>query len=147
MAEKTLTKEDASAMIQAGRRELAAEAQWLRHNMSPKRIASKVARDHTGALIACGLGIGIVASLLILRAHRSKERHPVTAYRGEMGDHLKSKSARKSEPKVGIGAHLAGLAFKAATPLLIKNALHLFKSWQATHPRPGYPAGADAAQI
>src|SRR5258708_881450 len=83
MAERTLTKDDAAAMIQAGRRELAAEAQWLRHNMSPKRIASKVAHDHTGALIACGLGIGIVASLLILRAHRNKDRHPVAAYRNE----------------------------------------------------------------
>jgi hypothetical protein len=64
-----------------------------------------------------------------------------------MEDRRKSKAPKKSEPKVGIGAHLAGLAFKAATPLLIKNALHLFKAWQATHPRPGYPAGADAAQI
>jgi hypothetical protein len=147
MAEKTLTKDEAAAMIQAGRRELAAEAQWLRQNMSPKRIASKVARDHTGALIACGLGIGIVASLLILRTHRSKERHPVAAYRDEMEDRRNSKAPKKSEPKVGIGAHLAGLVFKAATPLLIKNALHLFHAWQGTHPRAGSPVGSDAAQI
>jgi hypothetical protein len=147
MAEKKLTKDDATAMIQAGRRELAAEAQWLRHNMNPKRIASKVAHDHTGALIACGLGIGIVASLLILSAHRKKERHPVAAYRDEIEDRRKSKYDKGAEPKVTLGAHLAGLAFKAATPLLIKNALHFFNAWQASHPRAGSPAGADAAQI
>jgi hypothetical protein len=144
MAEKTLTKDDAAAMIQAGRRELAAEAQWLRHNMSPKRIASKVAHDHTGALIACGLGIGIVASLLILRGHRNKGRRAVAAYREEMEDHHQRKDHNGSEPKVGIGAHLAGLAFKAAAPLFIKNALHFWQTWQATHPRRD---AAEAAQI
>src|SRR6186997_209485 len=91
MAERTLTKDEAAAMIQAGRRELAAEAQWLRHNMSPKRIASRVAHDHTGALIACGLGVGIVTALLILRSHRNKVRHPVAAYRDEIEDHRKGK--------------------------------------------------------
>src|SRR5881394_4047948 len=113
MAERTLTKDDAAAMIQAGRRELAAEAQWLRHNMSPRRIASKVAHDHTGALIACGLGIGIVTSLLILRAHRNKERRAIAAHRDEIEDHGKGKDHNGNEPKVSIGAHLAGLAVKA----------------------------------
>jgi hypothetical protein len=144
MAERTLTKDDAAAMIQAGRRELAAEAQWLRHNMSPKRIASKVAHDHTGALIAIGLGVGLVTSLLILRAHRNKQRHAGDAHRHNHDDHGDRKDHNGSVPKASIGAHLAGLAFKAATPVLIKNALHLFKAWQATHPRPG---SAEAAQI
>jgi hypothetical protein len=144
MAEKTLTKDDAAAMIQAGRRELAAEAQWLRHNMSPRRIASKVAHDHTGALIAIGLGVGIVTSLLILRSHRNKARHPVAAYRDEIEDRRKRRDPKGSEPKVSLGAHLAGLAFKAAAPLFIKNAMHLWQTWQATHPRPG---AAEAAEI
>jgi hypothetical protein len=147
MAERKPTKEDATAMIQAGRRELAAEAQWLRRTMSPKRLASKVAHEHTGALIACGLGIGVVASLLILRAHQNKKRHPVAAYREEIEDRRTRQSHNGSEPKVTLGAHLAGLAFKAVTPVLIKNALQFLHAWQASHPRPGAPAGANAAQI
>lgn len=117
-------KEDALAAIQAGRRELGAEAEWIRRSMNPKTVARRVARDHTVAVLAGAFSVGVALSMLILHKwdHRGEPRH----------DHTRSRKRAKADSdavKIGIGAYISGLALKATMPLLMESGLKLWRHW------------------
>src|SRR5688572_97087 len=134
MAEGPL-KEEALAAIQAGRRELVAEAEWLRREMNPKRIATKFAHEHTDALLVAALAAGVGVSWMLMRSVKghapgSNHRHNGTGKRNHV-----AKTPTKTQ--VGAMPYLTGLLLNAATPLLIKNGLQMWKQWEFMHARNG----------
>lgn len=133
-------KEQALAILQAGRREISAEAKWLRHELNPKHAAERITRDHTGAVLLTAFGIGLLVPLLLIP--RKKEHHddPFHSPNGSNGTHRKSakkleKPEKPQKAKVGAGAYLAGLAMKAATPLLVKEGLRLWENFEKSRHR------------
>lgn len=119
-------KEQALATLQAGRREISAEAKWLRHELNPKHAAERITRDHTGTVLLAAFGVGLLVPLLLIpkrKSHHDDLMEALTAAR--------KKELKKAEkPKVGAGAYLAGLLAKAVTPVLMKQGLRLWDDFQ-----------------
>ncbi|RBP47634.1 hypothetical protein DES53_101431 [Roseimicrobium gellanilyticum] len=119
-------KEQALAILQAGRREISAEAKWLRHELNPKHAAERITRDHTGMVLLAAFGVGLLVPLLLIpkkKSHYEELVHELTA--------AQKKQLKKAEkPKVGAGAYLAGLVMKAASPILMKQGMRLWDQFQ-----------------
>lgn len=135
MAERSVTKEEALAIIQAGRRELGAEALWLRRKMNPKRIATDFAQEHTTAMVVSVLVAGVAVSWLALR--KWNHRHDATPRHEKQPPHSNGDTAKqRAKVKVAVLPYLTGLLVKSATPWLIKNGLQLWQAWESsTHRR------------
>jgi hypothetical protein len=125
-------KEQALAILQTGRREISAEARWLRHELNPKHAAARITRDHTGTVLLTAFGIGLLVPLLLIpkkKSHHDEWMEALTS--------AQKKQLRKAEkPKVGAGAYLAGLITKAVTPILVKQGLRLWEDIQQAKPSP-----------
>ncbi|MEZ0274302.1 MAG: hypothetical protein ACAH88_05310 [Roseimicrobium sp.] len=135
----TALKEQALSILQAGRREISAEARWLRHELNPKHAAERIARDHTGTVLLTAFGIGLLVPLLLIKGKHSRAEAELEEISDRQRKNLKQ---AKKPPKVGAGAYLAGLAMKAATPLLMKEGLRLWQTFEKARQNPSSsPAG------
>jgi hypothetical protein len=125
-------KEQALAILQAGRREISAEARWLRHELNPKHAAERITRDHTGTALLTAFGIGLLVPLLLIPKKKSHHEDWMEALSAAQKKQLK----KAGKPKVGAGAYLAGLVTKAVTPVLVKQGLRLWDNLQQAKPSP-----------
>lgn len=121
-------KEQALGILQAGRREISAEVKWLRHELNPKHAAERITRDHTGAVLLVAFGVGLLVPLLLIS--RKKSHHEEWEEALLEAQKKQSKKAAKPKVKVGAAAYLAGLAMKAASPMLVKQGLRLLENIQ-----------------
>lgn len=158
---KTALKEQALATLQAGRREISAEAQWIRNGLNPKRAVQKLARDHSLAVLLGAVAIGIAVPLLFMR--KSKDTAKVTSRRAAEDDDDEELYYQSIEPrpgkkaavvkvqparrKVGVMAYLLGLGLKTAMPFLVQSALKFAEQHLASHlgrpPGDGPPEGTE----
>jgi hypothetical protein len=128
MAERAL-KDEALASLQAGRRELGAEAEWIRRKLNPKLAVTKVAREHTVGMLACAFVLGLGLPWIVFRSktgHGKSDADAAHGHRRHSLDHGTTK-IKKQQLKVGSGAYLAGLALNIAVPMLIRTGL---KAWR-----------------
>jgi hypothetical protein len=130
-------KHEALAAIQAGRRELGAEAEWIRRSMNPKTVARRMAREHTAVVLAGAFSVGVALSLLFLHKwdHRDEPRPAKPRH-----DHTRSRKRAKADSdavKIGLGAYLGGLALKATMPLLMEGGLKVWRHWLSTRKQAG----------
>ncbi|QIF00956.1 hypothetical protein [Roseimicrobium sp. ORNL1] len=125
-------KEQALAILQAGRREISAEAKWLRHELNPKHAAERITRDHTGTVLLTAFGIGLLVPLLLIPKKKSHHEELIEALSAAQKKQLK----KTEKPKVGAGAYLAGLVTKAVTPVLVKQGLRLWENLQQAKSSP-----------
>ena len=150
---KTALKEQALATLQAGRREISAEAQWIRNGLNPKRAVQKLARDHTLALALGAVAIGIALPLLLHRSSKARSARALEDAEQLVYDELekpvRTKARKASKPvkeKVGLGSYLMGLILKTATPFLIQEGLKIAEQFAMsqikaqTSTAPPYPA-------
>jgi hypothetical protein len=122
-------KEQALAILQAGRREISAEAKWLRHELNPKHAAERITRDHTGTVLLAAFGVGLVVPLLLIP---KKKSHHHDEWMEALSAAQKKQLKKAEKPRVGAAAYLAGLVTKAVTPILVKQGLHLWDHFQKT---------------
>jgi len=110
-------KQKALATLRAGRRELDAEAGWLRHELDVKRIASDFTAEHIHTMLVVALGVGVTLPWLVLGA-RDKEKTAPTP---------RQIPADPKKVKADTPAYLAGLLLKMATPIVLKEGLGFIK--------------------
>ena len=118
-------KRKAIAIIDAGRRDIHAEADWLRHEMDVKRIAARFTVNHIAAVLGVAFGIGLLAPFLILGKRDHKKAHRHEPPRQPPPKEVKAPTAI---------SYLVGQGLKFATPLLVKQGLDLLKAY-ARFPR------------
>ncbi len=118
-------KKTAIATIEAGRRDIHAEADWLRHEMDVKRIATRFTVNHIATVLGIAFGIGLLSPFVILgkRDHKKAHRHEPPPK--PPPDAVKAPTAI---------SYLVGQGLKFATPLLVKQGLDLLKAY-ARFPR------------
>jgi hypothetical protein len=132
MAEgKTALKQQALATLQAGRREISAEAPWIRKGLSPKRVAKNLINYHTRSvlLVLAAVGVGVVVH--IHRGSKARARASVDEsgrlfdqHRGRsMGGKTSARTAEPARTRVGMTSYLAEVVLKSVTPFLIQSAL------------------------
>lgn len=123
MAEGTSElKEQALATLQAGRRELSAEARWIRRSINPQRLLKSVVNEHPVAVLSAAFSIGFAL------AYRLSA--PVFGVHKQIhAPQIKSKNAEGAEQvaKAGITLYLLSTAVKSAAPLLMKKG---FQAWE-----------------
>lgn len=137
MAEGEL-KAKALATIEAGRRELGAEAEWIRRTMSPRKVVERVAQEHSVALLACALVAGVAVPFIISWRKKGHDAVPRT----RKSSHLHH-GERPEAP--GAAMYLAGLILKTAAPLLISGVLNLRRRREFFHADiPASNVGSDA---
>lgn len=116
----------ALATLQAGRKEISAEAQWLRRELNPRHAAQRITREHTGGVLLAAFAVGLAVPWLL--GGRSKKHRDDDSGEPARRDFTAKKSAAA---KVGVGAYLTGLVFKAATPFLVKEGLKIAEQFMA----------------
>ena len=114
-------KEKALAALRAGRRELDAEAGWLRHELNVKRIASDFTSGHIHAVLLVAFGVGVAVPWLVLNGRDKKEKKNIKVQ-------LK-KPADEKTVKAAAGAYLGGVLIKMVTPLLMREGLRFLKTF------------------
>jgi hypothetical protein len=121
-------KRKAIATIEAGRREIHAEAGWLRHELDVKRMATRFTSNHIVAVLGVAFAAGLVVPMLILgkRDHKKSHRHDASPPPPPPPKEVKAPTT---------AAYLGGLAFKFLAPTLVKEGVRLFKTYSA------YPRG------
>lgn len=119
MAEgQSALKEQALATLQAGRREISAEMQWLKNGLNPKRAVEHLTRDHTTAMLLGALALGIAVPLLFKKKRAVKTSSEPSRQWGADRAH-QVESPPPARPKVGMMSHLLGVLMKTATPFLL----------------------------
>lgn len=119
MAEgQSALKEQALATLQAGRREISAEVQWLKDGLNPKRAVEHLTRDHTTGMLLGALALGIAVPLLFKKKRAVKTSSEPSRHWGADKAHL-AESPPPARPKVGMMSHLLGVLMKTATPFLL----------------------------
>lgn len=128
MAEgNTALKEHALAVLQAGRREISAEARSIRHELNPKRAVVRLTRNHAPTVMISAFALGMAIPWILGREKSpDDEREDVTEG--------KKRKKAASAPKVGLTGYLVGLAMKYAAPLLVKEGLRLWQSYGSPLP-------------
>jgi hypothetical protein len=123
MAEgQSALKEQALATLQAGRREISAEVQWLKNGLNPKRAVEHLTRDHTMVMLLGALALGIAVPLLFKKKRPVKTSPEPSHHWGADKAHPVA-SSPPVRPKVGMMSHLLGVLMKAATPFLLHELL------------------------
>jgi hypothetical protein len=155
---KTALKEQALATLQAGRREISAEVQWIRKGLNPKKAVRRLARDHALAVGLTVLAVGIAVPLLLRRSfrkHRDRDEDkgggplrgapPEAAGADLERPHRRRGRSRDLKPETGLGLVLLGLIVKAATPFLMREGLKIAErkagEWLNQQSPRGGPAG------
>lgn len=143
MAEgKTALKQQALATLQAGRREISAEAQWVRNGLNLKKAVKKFAQEHTCSALLGVAAIGVAVAVLMQRSSQGKiraapdEGEQILNHRRESVKRgmPQVRAADSAKPKVGMVSYLAGVALKTATPFFIQSVLKFAE--QHLMPRP-----------
>lgn len=129
MAEGTTElKEQALATLQAGRRELSAEARWIRRSINPQRLLKNVVNEHPVAVLSAAFSIGVAL------AYRLSA--PVFGVPKQIQPpRIKSKDAEGAEQvaKAGIALYLLSTAVKSAAPMLMKKGLRAWEQRAVAH--------------
>jgi hypothetical protein len=115
-------KEKALAALRAGRRELDAEAGWLRHELSVKRIASDFTSEHIHTVLLVAFGVGVAVPWLVLNGRDKKHQ------KKDIKVQVK-KPADETAVKTATGAYLGGVLIKMVTPLIMREGLRFLKSF------------------
>ena len=118
-------KKEAIATIEAGRRDIHAEADWLRHELDVKRMATRFTSNHIVTVLSVAFGVGLLAPFIVLGKRDSRKAHR----------HEPPPPPAPKEVKAPTTpAYLAGLAFKFLSPMIVKEGARLFKMY-AGNPR------------
>jgi hypothetical protein len=119
-------KRKAIATIDAGRREIHAEADWLRYELDVKRMATRFTSNHMAAVLSVFFGIGLVSPFLVLgrRDHKKSHRY----------EPAPPPPPPKEVKAPTTAAYLGGLAFKFLAPTLVKEGVRLYKTY-SQYPR------------
>jgi hypothetical protein len=130
-------KEKALAALRAGRRELDAEAGWLRHELNVKRIASDFTSGHIHAVLMVAFGIGVAVPWLVLSGRDKKKKNIKVQLK---------KPADDTTVKAATGAYLGGVLIKMAAPLIMREGLRYLKTFSG-HGGNGSNAQAETVSI
>ncbi len=69
-----MTKEQAVATLQQGRREISAEARWIQYQLSPTHLAERLMGKRPLTMIGVAAGLGMVTAVVLLHVIDSKVR-------------------------------------------------------------------------
>ena len=103
------------------------EAEWLRHEMNPKRVVRRFAREHTAVLLITALAAGIAIPLVLL----SRRQRHATEIKNAVERHRPASKEADKTVKMGVMAYLGGMLMKQATPLLIREGLRAWNRFRA----------------
>lgn len=101
--------------LEQSRREISAEAQWLRWKLDPRLAAHRMVDNHTTGLLVTTFVTGLIGAWLLFRKRRQpSHRAPrIEKVRDEAKQMLNGKEAKRG---------LIGTLFAAAVPLAFKLA-------------------------
>jgi hypothetical protein len=123
---------DALQSLREARRELSAEARWLRAELSPRRMVHRTVDQHTTGVLFAAFAAGLGGAWLLF--------HKRSSHGWAQNGNKRYLISQRRRPCTGIGSTLV----TAAVPLVLKCATSkpvITKILDLTSPRRAPPAG------